>query len=242
MPSRNIRRSDAARPEIVRPSERASGQEGDLIGSPAGVALARSFYDRSPEIVARDLLGKLLVYRMQERTLGGRIVETEAYLGLDDPASHASVGRTDRNAVLFGPPGFSYVYFIYGMHFCLNVSCLPTGEAGGVLFRALVPMFDVGMMRDLRSLRSTATAEQISGGPGRLCQSLGITRANGNDLDVTLPESPLQILDDGAPAPTVVVTPRIGIRKAAERPLRFLVDDLLSSRRKIQQRSLAEPT
>ncbi len=182
----------------------------------------RSFYDRSPELVARELLGKVLVHQHEGELLSGRIVETEAYLGLEDPASHAAVGRTSRNAILFGPPGFAYIYFIYGMHFCLNVSCLPDGEPGGVLFRALTPIDGVATMRRLRGLPENATPKQITGGPGRLCQALDITRSALNGADFTLPSSPLRIIDDGQEPPEVRITPRIGIQKAAERPLRFL--------------------
>ena len=103
-------------------------------------ALPRSFYDRDPREVSRELLGKVLVRRERKKILSARIVEVEAYLGEDDLAAHSAAGRTARNAVLFGPPGFAYVYFIYGVHYCLNVSCLPDGTAGGILFRALEPL------------------------------------------------------------------------------------------------------
>src|SRR6266567_6865248 len=112
--------------------------------------LARSFYDRDPRLVAPDLLGKSLVRRLGRKLLTGRIIEVEAYLGADDPAAHASIGRTPRNAVLFGPPGRAYVYFIYGNHYCLNVSCLPDGVAGGVLFRALEPIAGIEEMAAAR--------------------------------------------------------------------------------------------
>src|SRR5215475_15585067 len=113
--------------------------------------LPRGFYDRDPRRVARDLLGKLLLRRHGRKLLAGRVVEVEAYLG-DDPAAHSFAGRTARNAVLWGPPGISYVYFIYGNHYCFNVSCLPDGQAGGVLFRALEPLAgieDMALARDL---------------------------------------------------------------------------------------------
>ena len=89
--------------------------------------LSRSFYLDPPDLVARKLIGKVLVRRYERRRLAGRIVEIEAYFGLDDPAAHTFIGKTPRNAVLFGPPGFAYVYFIYGMHYCLNFSCEPDG-------------------------------------------------------------------------------------------------------------------
>jgi DNA-3-methyladenine glycosylase len=189
---------------------------------PSPKILPGAFYDRSPDLVARDLLGKVLAHTLPGQVLSGRIIETEAYLGLDDPASHASVGRTARNAVLFGPPGHAYIYFIYGMHECLNVSCLPEGEPGGVLFRALQPLTGLDTMARLRRLPAPASLQQLTGGPGRLCQALGITRKTLNGADLTSPDSPLRILDDGAPVPPIQVTPRIGIRKAADRPLRFL--------------------
>ena len=173
--------------------------------------LPRSFYTYSPEIVARALLGKILVHHREGERLSGRIVETEAYLGLSDPASHAFTGRSSRNDVLFGPPGYAYIYLIYGMYSCMNVSCLPDGEAGGVLFRALDPIEGIDTMARLRGLPATASATQLTGGPGRLCQALGITRATHNGLDVTDPKAILQIVDDGHRPEAIDVSPRIGI-------------------------------
>src|SRR5579872_2418171 len=120
--------------------------------------LPREFYLRPPDVVARALLGKRLVRRYKPESgrlerLAGRIVEVEAYFGQDDPAAHAFAGKTARNHVLFGPPGFAYVYFIYGMYFCLNFSCEPEGQAGGVLLRALEPLEGLGTMARLRGLR-----------------------------------------------------------------------------------------
>src|SRR6201987_3729141 len=111
-----------------------------------------SFYDRDPRDVSRDLLGKVLVRRERRKLLKARIVEVEAYLGVGDPAAHAAAGRTARNDVLFGPPGRAYVYFIYGNHYCLNVSCLPDGQAGGILFRALEPLTGLAAMARNRDL------------------------------------------------------------------------------------------
>src|SRR5580765_7427813 len=102
--------------------------------------LPREFFSRDPRTVSREILGKLLVRKNGRNPLVARIVEVEAYLGADDAAAHAAAGRTVRNAVLFGPPGYAYIYFIYGNHYCLNVSCEPDGRAGGVLFRALEPI------------------------------------------------------------------------------------------------------
>lgn len=185
--------------------------------------LPRRFYLRSPDQVARDLLGKVLARRLQGEWLSGRIVETEAYFGQDDPAAHAFAGKTARNAVLFGPPGLAYVYFIYGMHSCLNVSCEPDGTPGGVLFRALEPLVGLATMAKLRGLRSTAKPQMLTSGPGRLCQAMGITRAGQNGLDFTDSASELQILNDGFRPASILATPRIGIRKAVERPHRFVV-------------------
>jgi DNA-3-methyladenine glycosylase len=187
--------------------------------------LPRRFYIRSPEIVAPALLGKLLVRHRNGERLTGRIIEIEAYLGLSDPASHAYVGRTAFNDVLFGPPGFTDVYLIYGLHYCLNVSCLPDGEPGGVLIRALQPLEGLETMAKLRGLHGNASPKLLTGGPGRLCQAMGITRAADHSLDVTLRSSPIQILDDGYRPKAIEATPRIGIRKAADRLLRFIAKE-----------------
>jgi DNA-3-methyladenine glycosylase len=183
-----------------------------------------SFYERAPDIVARALLGKLLVRELNGEHLIGRIVEVEAYFGTEDPAAHTYIGRTSRNAVLFGPPGVAYVYFIYGMYYCLNVSCEPDGQAGGVLIRALEPVEGLVTMTKLRKLPPNPKPQLLTSGPGRLCQALDITRAAHNGLDVTDAASALQIRDDGYLPESVLVTPRIGIRHAAELPARFLID------------------
>ena len=179
------------------------------------------FYLRSPEVVARKLLGKLITRNLNGEWLTGRITEIEAYLGLSDPASHSFVGKTARNAVLFGPPGFSYVYFIYGMHYCLNFSCQPEGEPGGVLIRALQPVTGLETMARLRGLSAPVKPGLLCSGPGRLCQALGIARTE-NGIDVTRADSPLQVLDDGFRPASISVTPRIGISKAVDMPLRFV--------------------
>jgi DNA-3-methyladenine glycosylase len=185
--------------------------------------LPRSFYLDSPEVVARGLLGKLIGSYSDGERLAGRILEVEAYPGKSDPASHTFAGKTPRNAVLFGLPGFSYVYFIYGMHYCLNFSCQPDGEAGGVLIRALEPIEGLITMARLRGLSGAAAPKLLCSGPGRLCQALGITRAKHNGLDVSDVGSPLQVLDDGFRPVLILATPRIGISKGIDKPLRFLV-------------------
>jgi DNA-3-methyladenine glycosylase len=186
----------------------------------ARTIVPRDFYLDSPDLVAQKLLGKLLV----RDDMVGRIVEVEAYFGEADAASHAFPGKTARNAVLFGPPGHAYVYFIYGMYFCLNVSCEREGRAGGVLFRALEPVRGLKTMARNRALDAPRVAA-LASGPGRLCQAFGITRDRDNGVDFSSPKSDLQIRDDGFVANDILVTPRIGISKDAERPARFLLAD-----------------
>jgi len=184
--------------------------------------LKMGFFDRDPRRVARALLGKLLIRKSQRGVIAGRIVETEAYLGDDDEAAHSFVGKTVRNAVLFGPPGRAYVYFIYGNHYCLNVSCLPDGVAGGVLFRALEPVSGIAQMAAARGVvvRSPSDLRIISSGPGRLSEALDVTRERDNDKSFVSKKSDLRIGDDGYRVRRVIVTPRIGIVKSAAMPLR----------------------
>lgn len=192
----------------------------------AAPLLPREFFSRDPVTVGRELLGKLLIRREGRRLLAGRIVEDEAYLGAEDPAAHAYSGRTPRNSVLFGPPGHAYVYFIYGNHYCFNVSCMPEGN--GVLLRAMEPVFGLTAMTHARGLELGATPRAtqlrlISSGPGRMSQALGITRLRDNDKDLTAPASDLWFADDGYRPERIAATPRVGIRKAVEQPLRFVI-------------------
>lgn len=191
--------------------------------------LPRSFYEHPPEIAGPRLLGKVLIHRVRGKILAGRIVEVEAYLGPHnnppDPASHSHRGPTPRCEVLFGPPGYAYVYTIYGRYFCLNVSCEPDGVAGGVLFRALEPVAGLEVMARNRGLDSHAKPSLLTSGPSRLCQAFGLTRARHDGLDFTSPDSPLQIVDDGFPVPEphidLHISPRIGLNVAIDWPLRF---------------------
>lgn len=188
------------------------------------IPLPRDFFLGTPQRVARQLLGKLLIRQPDtpaDETTIGRIVEVEAYLGVKDPAAHAFAGKTARNAVLFGPPGHAYVYFIYGMHYCLNVSCEPEGRAGCVLIRALEPLAGLSTMAGRRNLPANASPRLLASGPGRLCQALAINRADHNGLDLTLAASALTLADDRFSARRIDATPRIGIRHAAHLPLRF---------------------
>jgi DNA-3-methyladenine glycosylase len=178
-----------------------------------------SFFDRPADVVARELLGALVVSRAGGVLTSARIVETEAYLGYRDPASHGYLHRrTERNAALFGPPGSWYVYLSYGIHWCANLVCEAEGTASAVLLRALEPVEDIATMR---RRRGRVDDRELCSGPGKLCQALGITR----DLDGKLMTgSEVLVLAPTVALPVeVAVTPRIGITKAAAWPLRFLV-------------------
>jgi len=188
-----------------------------------GHLLERAFFLEPPEQVAPRLLGKVLTHFAATEVLAGRIVEVEAYLGPHnnppDPAAHAYRGPTPRNRVLFGPAGHAYVYSIYGRYFCMNISCEAEGRAGCVLLRALEPLAGAGRMALNRGL--ALDARRLTSGPSRLCQALGLTRKAHNGLDLLDPASPLQVRDDDWPTTELMVTPRIGIRKATDWPLRF---------------------
>jgi len=180
--------------------------------------LGRTFFSRDPDVLARDLLGRILFYRTPPGILAGRIVETEAYTGETDAASHAFRGPTPRNAVMFGPAGFTYVYFTYGMHHCLNVTAGAPGTAGAVLLRAMEPLAGQDLMR-LRG--DTGPAPRLLTGPGKIGRAFGLTLAdNGRDLT----RGPLGIAA-GAPVADddVAITPRIGITRAAGKPYRFCI-------------------
>ena len=196
-----------------------------MTSPPTPRPLSRSFFARNPRRVARDLLGKILVRDNENLRLAARIVEVEAYLGVNDPAAHAAAGNTVRTAVLFGPPGYAYVYFIYGNHYCLNVTCEREGKAGSVLFRALEPLLGIDEMARARGLvvRGPRDLPKLTAGPGRLAQAFGITRARDNACDLTSPASGLWIGEDGFRPRNIQITPRIGISKAADHPLRYML-------------------
>ena len=180
-----------------------------------GPILKRAFYNRPTVQVARDLLGHVLVHD----ATAGVIVETEAYLGGDDLASHSAVGITPRTRVIFGPPGHAYVYFIYGMYECLNLVCEPDGVPGCVLIRALQPVAGIEIMRQRRP--KARKLQDLASGPGKLTLAMGITRAL-NGADVT--RGDLVVRAPWEPRPIEIeVTPRIGITKCADLPLRFLL-------------------
>lgn len=187
--------------------------------------LDRAFFSRDPRRVARELLGKVVVRQEDGARRCGRIVEVEAYLGAEDPAAHSAAGNTARTAVLFGPPGYAYVYFIYGNHYCLNVSCEPEGQAGGVLIRALEPTCGIEEMALARGIEIHGPKDliKLTSGPGRLAQAFGITRVRDNGCDLTRAQGSLWIGEDGYRARGIRATPRIGITKAADKPLRYVL-------------------
>ena len=178
-----------------------------------------TFFRRPAEIVAADLLGKVVVSSIGGRGTAGVIVETEAYLGYDDPASHGYLHRRNaRNAALFGPPGLWYVYLSYGMHWCANLVCQQAGYASAVLLRALEPLDGLEIMRQRRG---AVPDRALCSGPGKLCQALGIDR----DLDgARMGASPVLVRRPvRSEQRRIAATPRVGITKAVDWPLRFVV-------------------
>jgi len=179
--------------------------------------LSRQFYSRSTVEVAKDLLGKVLVHG----ETSGIIVETEAYPGGDDLASHSARGITDRTRVIFGAPGHAYVYLIYGVYQCLNIIAEPAGQPGCVLIRAIEPTSGIEIMKRRRP--AAKRTESLTNGPGKLTLALGITRDHYG-VDVTT--GPLLVQrQPRLPRFEIKTTPRIGITHCADRPLRFLIKD-----------------
>jgi len=178
-----------------------------------GKRLTRSFFARSVHEVAPDLIGAVLLVN----GVGGRLVEVEAYHHTD-PAAHSYIGPTERNAVMFGPPGYAYVYRSYGIHWCLNFVCEPKGSAAAVLIRAIEPTVGLARMRRRRGL---SDVRLLCSGPGRLCQALNITRA---DNGLMLDEPPFELLARSGEV-EIVTGPRIGLTKAVEKPWRYGLND-----------------
>jgi len=186
-----------------------------------GATLPRDFYDRPTEQVARDLLGAVLECRTRDGVAAGRIVETEAYVGEHDLACHAAAGRTERTAPLYGPPGIAYVYFIYGMYWCFNAVTRGEHEPSAVLVRAVEPVAGVALMQRRRA--RAKRPYDLTNGPGKLCLALGI---EGRHNWLPLQEGPLVIrAGDPVRDADVMETPRIGITKCADWPLRWFVRD-----------------
>ena len=230
----NAARAASAAPQVGAPPQVAGKpitSSGEVSGALPGQLIPRAFFEAPAELVAPRLLGKVLLHRFADENgakhLSGRIVEVEAYLGPHnqppDPAAHTYRGPTPRNQVIFGPAGHAYVYSIYGKYFCMNVSCEPAGLAGCVLVRALEPLRGADLMAANRGLDHGAKPSQLTAGPSRLCQALGLTRPTHNGLDLTDAASALQLLDDGFPEAEAHVTVRIGIRHAVDLPLRFIL-------------------
>jgi len=186
-----------------------------------GRIVPASFYARDTELVAREMLGMLLQYRTERGTASGMIVETEAYVGEHDAACHAAAGLTTRTAPLYECAGIAYVYFIYGMYWCFNAVTRPSGQPSAVLVRAIEPVEGIDLMRRRRP--HARRDRNLTNGPGKLCMALGITGSvNGQSLQ----RGSLVIRDYAAISDSAVaVTPRIGIRHAADWPLRWLVRD-----------------
>jgi DNA-3-methyladenine glycosylase len=186
----------------------------------SALKLPRSFYERSTIVVARQLLGKYLVRTHPKGNTVGRIVETEAYIGPQDLACHASKGRTVRTEVMFGPPGHAYVYFIYGFYNMLNLVTEAKDYPAAVLIRAVEPVDGIELMR---RRRKNGLLRNLASGPGKLCQAFGIDRSlNGADLCA----SELFVEDRGEATPKIQATPRIGVDYAGkwkDKPLRFVI-------------------
>ncbi|MCX7846831.1 MAG: DNA-3-methyladenine glycosylase [bacterium] len=182
-----------------------------------GKVLPPSFYNRAPDVVARELLGAIVVHEVCGTLCSGRIVETEAYFAEDDPACHAWRGKTRRNAIMFGPPGHAYVYFCYGNHWLLNAVTEGEGRGSAVLIRALEPLTGIEMMQ---ARRGGVRLQELTNGPGKLCAALGITgRHNG----LPLYSGSLRIHAGEGPAPRWEVGPRIGIRVGTDILARFYI-------------------
>jgi DNA-3-methyladenine glycosylase len=217
----------AARPPAISVSRQkiSSLEDSTLLGSRPrsqfrrGRALPRDFYERETEIVARELLGTVLECETHEGLASGIIVETEAYLGEHDLACHAVVGRTQRTEHLYGPPGISYVYFIYGMYWCFNAVTRSEGLPSAVLVRALEPLDGIALMHKRRP--NVKSAVDLTNGPGKLCTALGIT---GTLSGKSLQRKPLLIREgEQIPDDRIETTTRIGITRSADWPLRWVV-------------------
>jgi DNA-3-methyladenine glycosylase len=179
--------------------------------------LDRKFYDRPSLKVARELLGKYLVVQKDGRLLSGKIVETEAYIGFKDPASHAYKGMTPRNEVMFGYPGYAYVYLTYGMHHCLNLVTERNGYPAAVLIRALEPADGVELMK---KRRGSQNLKDLTSGPAKLCKALGIDRKlNGADLCSDL----IYVEDRGEVIKKIASSSRIGIKEGKKKNWRFYI-------------------
>jgi DNA-3-methyladenine glycosylase len=185
-----------------------------------GGPLPRAFYDRPTSDVAQDLLGTVLVRLDGDRSTAARIVETEAYFGEDDEASHGAAGLTARTRIMYGEAGHAYVYFIYGTHDMLNVSTEREGYPAAVLVRAAEPLVGLEIMAERRSLPGPVG---LTNGPGRLCRAMGITLGL-NGADMTVPAAPLYVAPRDLETPSIVRATRVGITRARDRLQRFYIE------------------
>jgi len=179
--------------------------------------LTKKFYDRTPDLVARELLGKILIHDYNGFCCSGRIVETEAYFSKNDPANHAACGKTKRNTPMFGLPGTAYVYFCYGNHWLVNAVTEKEGIASAVLIRAVEPVEGIEIMRERRKVKRDV---DLTNGPAKLCSALGIT---GEQNGISLLKKPLIIIDDGTPLPEFKTSKRIGISTGREIKGRYYI-------------------
>jgi DNA-3-methyladenine glycosylase len=215
---------------VVRPVRPLPGARSRIPDARSPRVLPRSFYERPTLVVAEELLGKVLVHRTRHGLASGVIIETEAYIGEDDPACHASFGRTPRNEPLYGPPGLAYVYLNYGVHHLVNAVTEADGHPAAVLIRALQPLDGIALMKKRRATDGrTVDLDDLCRGPGNLTRALGIT-VTENRRDLTRGAGSeqagrtLHIEDRGISVGEVAHGPRIGIRVALDRPWRCWVD------------------
>jgi DNA-3-methyladenine glycosylase len=182
-----------------------------------GLILGADFYARDTVVVAKELVGKILIRQIDNQILSGIIVETEAYRGSDDPASHAYRGITPRSKPMFGPVGHTYIYFVYGTHYCFNITAKTPGqEAGAVLIRAIEPLEGIDLMKRFRGKN-----KHIADGPGKLCQAMQIDkRMNALSL---MQRGDLYLINTNCDKPNINATGRIGISQAVEHQWRFIV-------------------
>lgn len=196
---------------------------------PATTVVTKRFLSRETVEVAKGLLGAFLVHHSRQGTTVGRIVETEAYLGTGDPACHAARGKTPRNSIMFGPPGYNYVYFIYGMYYCYNIVTGKPGVGEAVLIRALEPISGIPLMK---KRRKTDDLKNLCSGPGKLVLAMGIDKQH-NGLSIL--EGPIQVVQpkrsslgtrgENIEGKEIISTSRIGIKAGSNLPLRFLIRD-----------------
>ena len=179
--------------------------------------LSRSFYNRDTRVVAQELLGKFLVRRTPREDIAAKIVEVEAYRGSDDLASHAYKGDTPRNRLMFGKPGFAYVYFIYGNHHCLNVTTEPEGVPGAVLIRAVEIVDGMALARKNRRVDSIVN---LSNGPGKLTKALNISKIH-NGIDLANPDELFICDSETVESFEMATSRRIGVKAGSEKPWRF---------------------